>query len=60
MTFRPADWAAAIAAGLSAPGCIQMFLTPVLIASSTMCSVTGGEVMIERDSTGVGISEIEG
>src|SRR5471032_454984 len=51
MTFRPARVALSTAARLSAPGCIQRFLTPAAMASSTTFSVTDGGVMMLSDST---------
>ena len=50
ITFAPPRSACSIADGLSAPGCIQMFLMPRFTASATTCSVTFGGVMIDRPS----------
>ena len=47
MTDIPRDSAVLMAAALSAPGCIQMCLTPAAAASRTTCPVIAGGVITE-------------
>jgi len=48
MTSIPACLAASLACRSSAPGCIQIVLTPIAIACLTTSRVTSGGVTIER------------
>lgn len=59
MTLSPASQAAWLPLESSAPGCIQIFLTPAAIACWITWRVMCGGVTIDRDSVTTGRSAIE-
>ena len=59
MTLSPASRAAWLPLASSAPGCIQIFLTPAAIACWITSRVMCGGVTIDRDSGTTGRSAIE-